>query len=94
MACWLWARWLWKREIYNGENLFGEDQLVFARHPEQVALAGMVDFDGTVASQDVAAIDAWPKGCVVAGRGGLWSFGLGVHREPKYKREWILLFGN
>jgi hypothetical protein len=57
---WRHACWLWEREIYNGEKLFGQDQLVFAGDAQQIALAGMFDFDRTAAAQELFAAKARP----------------------------------
>lgn len=82
------------REVYNGEKLFGQDQLVLASHPQQVTLAGMLDFDSGCAAKQLFAVDTGPFHCVCSGRTRGRGFGLRVHCEAKYKREWIALFSN
>ena len=62
-----------------GGGLFGQNQLVFTRDTQQVALAGMVDFQGFGPLQQLVAIDARNRGGSVAvglGRGCLGTHDL------------------
>jgi hypothetical protein len=72
------------------ERSFGQDQLVFAGYPQQVALAGMFDLDCILATQNLIAADA--KSFLVGFDGGRSGFFGRVHLVCECKREWIVFY--
>lgn len=73
---------MWKTEKERlGEirGLFGQDQLVLAGYPQQVALAGMLDFERVMAAQQLLAFDAWPAVVGWCREGRLLDLGIGCH---------------
>jgi hypothetical protein len=75
-------------------TLFGQDQFVFTRDAQQVALAGVLDLYGGVAAQNFLTPDAWSSNIAVGGCGGERGLSLGFHDESKCKREWVALLDN
>ena len=79
LACWQMLAG-YGNERYNGEKLFGQDQLVFTRHPQQVALAGVFDFNRRCAAENQRAVEAgsdfsFGRPWNLRNRFGLWVHG-------------------
>ena len=56
---WLAGDWRagYGKSFTTERNLFGQDQLVFARHAEQVTLTGVLNLNGAGTTQNLFAID-------------------------------------
>ena len=60
-------------------GLLGQDQFVLAGYPQEITLAGVVDFNGLGAAENLLAVNSW-AGCRLDCRlAGLGSLRLGGH---------------
>jgi hypothetical protein len=49
------------RDLQRREKLFGQNQFVLAGNAQQVALAGVINFNRAVAAQYFLAVEAGPE---------------------------------